>query len=135
MKILLFTRFMMTDFFYDHLDWFLGWVYSFLIRWLLWLKLILKECSLIKKKCILPQFFVSKWYIIISVKKHGLPWWLSGKEPTCQCRRLGFNPRVRKIPWIRKWQLTLISLPGKSHGQNPAGYIPWGHKSWTWISN
>ena len=22
----------------------------------------------------------------------GLPRWLSGKEPTCQCRRLGFNP-------------------------------------------
>ena len=22
----------------------------------------------------------------------GLPWWLSGKEPTCQCRRRGFNP-------------------------------------------
>ena len=30
----------------------------------------------------------------------------SGKEPTCQCRRLtrrGFNPWVRKIPWRRKW--------------------------------
>ena len=22
----------------------------------------------------------------------GLPWWLSGKEPTCQCRRHRFNP-------------------------------------------
>ena len=21
-----------------------------------------------------------------------LPWWLSGKESTCQCRRLRFNP-------------------------------------------
>ena len=28
----------------------------------------------------------------------GLPWWLSGKEPTCQCRRQGFNPRSGKIP-------------------------------------
>ena len=28
----------------------------------------------------------------------GLPWWLSGKESTCQCRRHGFNPWSRKIP-------------------------------------
>ena len=27
----------------------------------------------------------------------GLPWWLSGKEPTCQFRRHEFNPYVRKI--------------------------------------
>ena len=32
---------------------------------------------------------------------------LGGKEPACQCRkfkRRGFDPRVRKIPWRRKWQ-------------------------------
>ena len=28
----------------------------------------------------------------------GLPWWLSGKESTCQCRRHRFNPWSRKIP-------------------------------------
>ena len=28
----------------------------------------------------------------------GLPWWLSGKESTCQCRRHGFDPWSRKIP-------------------------------------
>ena len=33
-----------------------------------------------------------------------LPWWLSGKEPACQCRRCGFDPWVRKTPWRRKWQ-------------------------------
>ena len=27
-----------------------------------------------------------------------LPWWLSGKESACQCRRLWFDPWVRKIP-------------------------------------
>ena len=69
-------------------------------------------------------------------QRESLPWWLSGKESTCQCRRLGFNPQVKKIPCRRKWQFTLIFLPGKSHGQKSlAGYIPWGHKSWTWISN
>ena len=27
----------------------------------------------------------------------GLPWWLSGKESICQCRRHGFNPWSRNI--------------------------------------
>ena len=33
------------------------------------------------------------------------------------------------IRWSRKWQPTLVFLPGKFHGQrSPAGYSPWGHK-------
>ena len=28
-----------------------------------------------------------------------------------QCRRPGFNPWVRKIPWRRKWQPTPVFLP------------------------
>ena len=56
-------------------------------------------------------------------------WWLSGKEATCQCRRCGFDPWVGKIPWQRKWQPTLVSLPGKSHGQrNLVGDGPWDCK-------
>ena len=32
----------------------------------------------------------------------------------------------RKIPWRRKWQLTPVFLPGKSHGQKSLmGYSPW----------
>ena len=59
----------------------------------------------------------------------GLPWWLSGKESTCQWRRCGFDPWVRKIPWREKWQPTPVFLPGKSHGQRSlVGYSPWGHK-------
>ena len=41
----------------------------------------------------------------------------SGKEPTCQCRRPGFNPWGEKIPWKRIWQPTLAFLSEKSHGQ------------------
>ena len=56
----------------------------------------------------------------------------SGKEPTCQGRRLKrhrFDPWVGKIPWSRKWQPTPVFLPGESHGQrNLEGYSPWGHK-------
>ena len=46
----------------------------------------------------------------------GLLWCLSGKESTCQCKRLRFDPWVRKIPWRRKWQPTPVFLPRKSHG-------------------
>ena len=59
----------------------------------------------------------------------GLPWWLSGKESTCQCRRCGFDPWVGKIPWRRKCQPTPVFLPGKSHGQRSlAGYSAQGRK-------
>ena len=39
-----------------------------------------------------------------------LPWWLNGKEPACQCRRLGFDPWVGKILWRRAWQPTPVFL-------------------------
>ena len=51
-----------------------------------------------------------------------LLWWLSGKESACQCRRLGFNPWVGKIPWRRVWQLTLVfwGFPGGSDSKASA---------------
>ena len=33
----------------------------------------------------------------------GFPGGTGGKELACQCKRRGFNPRVRKIPWRRTW--------------------------------
>ena len=58
-----------------------------------------------------------------------LPWWLSGKESTCQCRRCAFDPWDGKIPWRRKWQPTPVVLPGESHGQRSlVSYSPWGGK-------
>ena len=47
----------------------------------------------------------------------GLPGGTRGKELTCQCRRCGFYPWVKKIPWKRKWQCTPVFLPGESYGQ------------------
>ena len=50
----------------------------------------------------------------------GIPRRCSGKESSCQCRRRkrhGFHPWVRTVPRSKKWQLTPIFLPGKSHGQ------------------
>ena len=64
---------------------------------------------------------------------------VSVKELACQCRRLRFDPWVEKIPWRRKWQPTLVFLPGKSHGQRSlVGYGPRGHKESDityWLNN
>ena len=43
-------------------------------------------------------------------------------------QEMQFSPWVGKIPWRKKWQPTLVFLPGKCHGQRSlAGYSPWGH--------
>ena len=42
-----------------------------------------------------------------------------------QCRRLGFDPWVGKIPWRKEWLPTPVFLPGTSHGlRSLAGYRP-----------
>ena len=52
----------------------------------------------------------------------------NGKKICLQCRKPGFNPWVRNIPW-RRGKPTPVFLPGKTHRQrNLAGYSPWGHK-------
>ena len=56
----------------------------------------------------------------LSLNSHiGLPKCLSGEESACQCKRCrkhGFSPWIRKIPWSRKWQPTPVLLPEKFHG-------------------
>ena len=51
----------------------------------------------------------------------GLPRWLSGKESACQCRRLGFDPWVKKTPLeeemanhssILAWEIPWTEEPG-----------------------
>ena len=57
----------------------------------------------------------------------GLPWWLSGKESSCWCRRHRFDTWVGQIPWGRKWLPASVFLPRKSHGQrNLVGYTVHG---------
>ena len=62
----------------------------------------------------------------VHFKSSGLPKWCSGKEPACQsrwCKKHEFHPWVEKIPWSRKWQHTLVFLPGKFDEQRSlAGY-------------
>ena len=47
----------------------------------------------------------------------GLPQWFNGKESTCQSRRCGFDPQVKKTPLKKEIATTPIFLPGKYHGQ------------------
>ena len=57
------------------------------------------------------------------------------------CTSWGFpggSPRfylcVGMVPWRRKWQLTPVFLPGKSHRERSlAGYSPWAHKEFDMI--
>ena len=56
-------------------------------------------------------------------------WWLSRLRIRLQCRRLGFDPWVGKIPWKKEWQPTPVCLPGESHGERSlVGYSPRGGK-------
>ena len=60
----------------------------------------------------------------------GFPGGASGMNLQCRrCKRRRFDPWVRKIPWSRKWQPTLVFLPGESQGQRSlVGYSSWSHK-------
>ena len=70
-----------------------------------------------------------------SMKEYGLLRWFSGKEPTPQCRRHGFDPWVGKIPWRRKWQPPTVFLPGKFHGWRSLVAVDNEvEKSWTQVS-
>ena len=77
------------------------------------------ELELVPPRC-LPAltFYDSISQSIFTRVSHlqGLPWWLSGKESTCQHRRHSFDPWVGKIPWRRVWQSTAVFLPRESHG-------------------
>ena len=62
---------------------------------------------------------VSPWVSLVAQMVKNLP----------AMQRPGFNPWVRKIPWRKEWQPTLVFLPGEVHGQRSlVGYSPWGHK-------
>ena len=75
--------------------------------------------SLIISANYLPAFF----FFFLPCKIS--PWWLSGKESACQCRRPQFDPWVGKIPWRSEWPSTPVFLPGESYGQRGlAGYSP-----------
>ena len=51
------------------------------------------------------------------------------KASACSAGDQGSIPGSGRFPWRRKWQLTPVFSPGKSHGQRSLiGYSPWGRK-------
>ena len=82
-------------------------LFRILTIWILWLKidLLFKNNS---------SMMIRKFGLVYLLM--GVPWWLRGKETVCQYRRSGFDSWVRKIPWTKKQQHTLVFLPGKFHG-------------------
>ena len=81
-------------------------------------------------QCLFSLWFSSETEVMLKDLKE-YTWflrWLRGKESLCWCRRCGFDPWVRKIPWTRKWQPTPVFLPGESHEQmSLVGYSLWDH--------
>ena len=54
--------------------------------------------------------FIYQWTFRLLPCSHWLPWWLSGKESTCQCRIRGFDPWVGEDP-LEKETATRSSIP------------------------
>ena len=70
----------------------------------------------------------SKQSLSINIEHNCLKWIILRNMVKNQYRRHergGFDSWVGKIPWRRKWQPTLVFLPGEAHGQGSlAGYPP-----------
>ena len=61
--------------------------------------------------------------------RSGFPGGSDGKASAYNAGDLSLTPGSGRFPWRRKWQPTLVFLPGKSCGWSSlAGYGPWGRK-------
>ena len=70
-----------------------------------------------------PEYFVK------FIPKCVIPRSTDAKASACNAGDLGLIPWIGKIPWRRKWQPTLVFLPGESHAEKSlVSYNPWGHK-------
>ena len=97
------------------LNWKGIWVTEFLLlSKLTWLLLLIALCTCHRSGISTDwNWDVAHTYKVLPNYLHSLPWWLSGKEPTCQCRRHGFHP------WIG-----LGISPGEGN-DNPPQYSCW----------
>ena len=106
--------------FFSVMQRFLIWIKSKLYLWIMPLMSNLRILSL--KSQWFSAIFVCVFYSFMSTFK-----WFRRWTVCLQCGRLGFDPRVGKIPWRRKWQPTPVLLPRKFHGwRSLVGYSPWG---------
>ena len=86
---------------------------------------VYKECLQINKEKT-TQSKMSKGYEMAICRKGiwGLPWWLSGKESACQCRRHRFNPWSRKISHVTE-QLSPLRAVLQSPGTSSREAAAW----------
>ena len=54
-----------------------------------------------------------------------VPWWLGGKESTCQCRRCGFNPWIGKITLNKEMAIHFSILAWEIPQRSLVGYSSW----------
>ena len=68
----------------------------------------LKQIQVISLNGLLTiSFQAISWTLSPLLKQYIYNKWHSGNESACNAGECGFDPRVRKIPWRRKWQLLL----------------------------
>ena len=60
-------------------------------------------------------------------------WLKQFSSSSSQCRRPGFNPWVRKIPWRRAWQTTCVSAWRIPWAEKPGGPQSRISKGQTWL--
>ena len=63
-----------------------------------------------------------------------LPRWLSHKESTCQCRRLGLIPGSGRSPGSENGNRPQYSCLRNPMDREAWGYSPWGYRSQTQLS-
>ena len=65
-----------------------------------------RKCGHFPVLCTFPDFlaWINLWIWAKRISRifMGLPWWLSGEESTCQCRRHRFDPWSGKIPHAKQ---------------------------------
>ena len=87
--------------------------------------------------CPILEDFPGEWMnFIVSKNSSNIRNNSIGKEFACNVGDSGLAPGSGRFPWRRKWQPSLVFLPGKFHGQRSlAGYCLLGCKSWIQLSN
>ena len=66
------------------------------------------------------ELMLNMLVIIVIIIIDGLPWWLNGKESSCNAGEPSSIPGL--IYWRKEWQPTPVFLPEESHGQRSLDY-------------
>ena len=79
-----------------------------------------------KEDCHIYIWLSKSWRMLYLIYLDQFPSGSSCKESACKgrrCKRHGFDPYVRKIPWRRAWQPTPVFLPRESSWTEESGWL------------